>query len=228
MVYNREVSLLDIIFPKRCLGCGKFGKYFCDQCSPTIRVIEEWETVCPMCERPAFAGMTHPRCKTAHSLDGLTSFFHYDSIVKEAVKTLKYRLVTDLAEEFIYLISPNLPIIPSSILVPIPLHGFRYRDRGFNQAEVLGKLLADRLHIPMRTDILRRVKKIAPQVEVKDRKERLKNMKGVFSINNSELISHKSVVLLDDVFTTGATMRAAGETLKRAGAKHVWAVTMAR
>lgn len=92
---------------------------------------------------------------------------------------------------------------------------------------MLGKLLADRLHIPMRTDILRRTKKTTPQVEMKDRKDRLKNMKNVFS-HGSKFMIHDSIILFDDVFTTGATMRSAGETLKRAGAKHVWAVTMAR
>jgi len=115
------------------------------------------------------------------------------------------------------------------MLIPIPLHPSRYRDRGFNQAEVLGRILADRLHIPIRTDILKRVIKTTPQVEMKDRKERLKNMKNVFSIHNSKfVIPNSTIILFDDVFTTGATMRAAGETLKRAGAKSVWAVTMAR
>ena len=170
--------------------------------------------------------MTHPRCKTKYSLDGLTSIFHYNGIIKEAVKTLKYRLVTDLAQEFASLV-PSVDFV-DSILVPIPLHPSRFRDRGFNQAEVLGWPLADRLLIPIRTDILRRVKATTPQVEMKDKKERLKNMKDVFSINKEAMKYCNNVLLFDDVFTTGATMQAAGETLKRAGATFVWAVTMAR
>lgn len=225
------MNILDLIFPKRCLTCWRFAKYFCDGCAATIRVIQEREAVCPMCVRPAFGGAVHPRCKTAHCLDGLTSFFRYDGIVKEAVKTLKYRLVTDLAEEFIGLVPGSClppPQARDPVLIPIPLHGSRYRDRGFNQAEVLGRLLADRLHIPTRTDSLRRVKKTTPQVEMKDREERLRNMKNVFSILHSQFSIPHSVVLFDDVFTTGATMRAAGETLKRARVTSVWAVTMAR
>ena len=154
---------------------------------------------------------------------------------KNAVKSLKYRRVTDLANEFINLIPPpfflEVTKLPTNkaTLIPIPLHPSRYRDRGFNQAEVLGKRIADRLNIPIQTDILRRVKKTTPQVEMKDRKERLQNMKDVFSIHNSQFIIHNSsIILFDDVFTTGATMRAAGETLKRAGANFVWAITMAR
>ncbi|MBI3342639.1 ComF family protein [Candidatus Gottesmanbacteria bacterium] len=230
------MNILDILFPKRCLTCGRFGKYFCDRCAETIKTIEPRETICPVCERSAIGGVTHPRCVMRYSLDGLTSIFHYDGIIREAVKTLKYRLVTDLAKGFVSLVPlssfyqvTKLLTNQLTFLVPIPLHSSRFRDRGFNQTEVLGRLLADRLQIPMRTDILKRVIKTTPQVEMKDRKERLKNMKNVFSIHNSKFIIHNSTMLLfDDVFTTGATMRAAGETLKRAGGKVVWAVTMAR
>ncbi|MEK7141736.1 MAG: ComF family protein, partial [Patescibacteria group bacterium] len=224
------MNLLDLIFPKRCLGCWRFGNYFCDRCASTIRAIQQSDTICPICERPAIGGITHPRCQTKYSLDGLTSIFRYDGIIKNAVKSLKYRRVTDLANEFINLIPPPFFLEVTKLqtnkatLIPIPLHPSRYRDRGFNQAEVLGKRIADRLNIPIQTDILRRVKKTTPQVEMKDRKERLQNMKDVFSIHNSQFIIHNSsIILFDDVFTTGATMRAAGETLKRAGANFVWA-----
>lgn len=170
------------------------------------------------------------------------SIFHYDGIIKEAVKTLKYRCVTDLAQEFVFLIPVSFfdevtkYRSNKASLIPIPLHSSRFRDRGFNQAEVLGKILADRLHIPMRTDILKRVMATTPQVEMKDRKERLKNMKDVFALHHDTCNmtpalpagGHDTFVLFDDVFTTGATMRAAGEILKRTGAKSVLAVTMAR
>lgn len=201
--------------------------------------------MCPICGRLAFGGMTHPRCQTKYSLDGLTSIFCYDGIIKQAVKTLKYRRVTNLAQEFISLISSSFFDEVTKLrtnetsLIPIPLHPSRYRDRGFNQAEVLGNLFADRLQVPIRIDIIRRVIATTPQVEMKDKKERLKNMKNVFFIPDSPpkadqpladkfQIYNSSIILFDDVFTTGATMRAAGETLKRAGAKYVWAITMAR
>jgi len=202
-----------------------------------------------MCTRPAFGGKTHPRCKTKYSLDGLTSIFHYDGIIKQAIKTLKYRRVTDLAREFVSFIPKSFFDEVTKLrsneatIIPIPLHPSRLRDRGFNQAEVLGRLLAERLpageaglHIPIRTDILKRVMATTPQVEMKDRKDRLKNMKNVFALHHDTCNltpalpagGHETLVLFDDVFTTGATMRAAGETLKRAGARSVWAVTMAR
>lgn len=191
-----------------------------------IQIILEGEAICPMCGRPALDGKTHPRCQTLYSIDGLTSFFRYNGVVRKGIKSIKYRLTSDIASEFVGLIPPKvLPQYKShNILVPIPLHVSRLRERGFNQAEVLGKFLAGRLNLPMRTDILRRIKKTTPQVEMKDRDKRLKNMTDVFAVNKAA----SNIILLDDVFTTGATMRSAANILKRAGVRRVWAVTMAR
>lgn len=220
------MNILDLLFPRRCLGCGKVGKYFCDTCGSSIRVIEQNESICPMCGRPAIDGATHPRCISRYSLDGLTSIFHYDGIIRQAVKTLKYRRVSDLASEFVSLVSASsVPHPDPCILVPIPLHPSRQKERGYNQAEILGKLLAEKLNISIATDILKRAKKTVPQVEMKKREARLTNMKGVFAVYHAP---PEHVVLFDDVFTTGATMRSAANMLKRAGAKYVWAVTIAR
>jgi ComF family protein len=239
------MNLLDFIFPKRCVGCGKIGKYFCDRCVSKIRIIKENEAICPVCEKPAIDGATHPRCKTRYTIDGLTSFFRYDGVVKKGIKTVKYRFVSDLAEEFVNLIPqllfkqiPDRHRNDKNILIPIPLHASRFRERGFNQAEIVGRIISKQLQIPMNPHILLRCKKTAPQVEMRDRKMRLKNMDGVFSLAqnpDTSSLERLSVgklnmhsILLDDVFTTGATMRDAASLLKRHGVKSVWGVTMAR
>jgi ComF family protein len=175
-----------------------------------------------MCGRLAFEGLTHPMCRTRYCLDGLTSFFHYDGITRKAIKAIKYRLVFDAAEEFVGLIS--VPDFKNYILIPIPLHPNRFRSRGFNQAEVLGSILSKRLNIPIRTDILRRVKETEPQASIAKRTDRLENMKNIFGCKKVS----GNILLFDDVFTTGATMRSAAAALKRAGAARVWAVSMAR
>jgi competence protein ComFC len=238
------MSFLDFIFPKRCVGCGKIGNYFCDRCSASVRIIKSNEAICPVCEKPAIDGVTHPGCKTRFSIDGLTSFFRYDAVVKKAIKVLKYRFVSDVSQEFISLVPSWFFTIPYPLttthcaLVPVPLHVSRLRERGFNQAEVLGTCLAKRLGISIRTDALRRVNRTTPQVEMHDRNKRLKNIKGAFVITNSFdkiLIDHQNVkktgriiLLFDDVFTTGATMRDAASVLKHHGVQCVWGVTMAR
>lgn len=222
------MGILDVLFPKRCVGCGRIGRYFCDSCRLNVRYVAKNEAICPVCERLAIDGVTHPICRTRYGLDGLTSFFRYRGPVRKAVKALKYRLITDLAREFISLVSPlSFSDIPESDnLIPIPLHKSRLRSRGFNQAEILGRLCAEKLHIPVAIDILRRVKVTQSQVAMKSKDERMGNMKNVFQ--SVRTIQNKNILLFDDVFTTGATMRSAANILKRAGAKRVWVVTMAR
>ena len=228
-----SMNLLNLLFPKRCLGCGSIGAYFCDRCTSTIRIIDVRETICPVCERSAIGGGTHPRCHTRYAPDGLTSFFHYDGVIRKAIKALKYRYVSDLAKEFIDLVPSSLgngamKQLNNSLLVPIPLHPTRQRHRGFNQMEVLGLLLANRFKVALQADVLLRKKKTTPQVEMRDRDERMKNMGGVFSYNNVTMKQCDNVLLFDDVFTTGATLRSAAAVLKRGGVKSVWGVTMAR
>lgn len=228
------MNILDFIFPKHCVSCSRVGRYFCEQCRKQIRLVAQNEAICPVCGRLAIDGVTHPKCQTRYSLDGLTSFFHYDGPVRAAIKSLKYRHVSDLAAEFFSLISQShLDYVTkrrsNDLLIPIPLHLYRHKERGYNQAEVLGKLIAYELHIPIRTDVLERIRQTEPQVAMKDRKTRLTNMQNVFGVQKIVSDVHgKSVVLFDDVFTTGATMRSAANILKRAGVKRVWAVTMAR
>lgn len=220
------MNFLDYIFPKRCVNCGKIGKYFCDSCIKKIRTIAHNERICPMCGRFAFEGITHPYCRSRYSLDGLTSFFHYDGSVRKAIKAIKYRYVSDLANEFISLILelPSTIYDQRSILVPIPLHPARYRERGFNQAEVLGRIIAQQLNVPVRTDILGRTRATMPQAEISGKKKRLENMKHSFVSGDIR----GNILLFDDVCTTGATLRNAADALKRAGANHVWAMTIAR
>ena len=232
------MNLLNFLFPRRCLSCGTIGKYFCSRCVGKIRTIEQRETICPVCERPAISGATHPFCKTRYTIDGLTGFFHYDGIIRKAIKSLKYRSVSDLAKEFVGLIPDtvlsHIVLVCHSrengnpVFIPVPLHSSRYKDRGFNQAEVLAQFIARRLSLRVATDILKRVKHTTPQVEMKDRNKRLKNMEKVFSVLHSPFPFPYSVILFDDVFTTGATMRAAANILKREGVKFVWGITMAR
>lgn len=220
------MSIIDLLFPKRCVSCGRLGQYFCDSCTKMIQIILSREAICPMCGRPALDGRTHPRCQMLSGLDGLTSFFRYNGVVRKGIKAIKYRLTYDIASAFVHLIPESLlPSYKSHNLIPIPLHVSRLRERGFNQAEVLGMHICRRLQIPMATDVLLRKRRTIPQVEMKDREKRLKNMASVFTVNKPPA---KNIVLFDDVFTTGATMRSAADVLKRAGATYVWAVTMAR
>jgi len=230
------MNLLVLLFPKCCVGCGKVGRYICPSCKKLIIPIAPNECICPMCEKPAIAGITHPKCQSRYSLDGLTSFFYYKDVVRQAIQTLKYRFVRDLAAEFVELVPFSAYEIrsvmanPHAVVTPVPLHTTRLRYRGFNQSESLGREVARTLRIAFDPDILKRTIATQPQVHMKSKSLRRLNMQHVFSINrltNTD-IRHSVVLLFDDVFTTGATMREAGRVLKRGGTRQVWAVTMAR
>jgi ComF family protein len=230
------MNFLDILFPKHCVGCGRLGAYVCPACKKQIVLVATNECVCPVCDRRAFGGVTHPRCRSRYSLDGLTSFFYYTTVMREIIRSIKYRFVSDMVSPLVDLIpSPLFGLLPmskteSSVIIPIPLHPSRLRHRGFNQAEKIGTILSSQLHIPMRIDMLMRTRKTDPQVSMKDRGNRLKNMEGVFAVRPEikKELYNTGIFLLDDVFTTGATMRAAAKTLKQQGAKFVWGITIAR
>lgn len=229
------MTLLDFIFPKQCVSCGTMGLYICSRCQKQIILIAKNECICPMCEKPAIAGSTHPRCHSRYAIDGLTSFFYYKDVVKKLITSIKYGFVRDMASELISYIpisSYQIPVLSGSkntMLIPIPLHTSRYRFRGFNQSELLGKLVATRLGIQYSADVLVRDIATRPQVTMKRKMDRLSNMHHVFSLHALAIQERPVTVLLfDDVCTTGATLREAANVLKRHGVHTVWGVTIAR
>jgi len=218
--------LLDFFFPRRCLGCGQWGHYFCQECVKKIKLIER--TICPVCGQAAIGGKTHPHCQTKYSLDGLTSIFVYDGLIKGAIGQLKYKFITDLAEELISLVPKSKFYSEANTLIPLPLHSRRQRWRGFNQAELLGRIMAKKFDWAVRQEVLERYRYTQPQVKLKGQ-ERKKNIRGAFRIKSKVKMEKQfKVILFDDVWTTGSTLREAGQVLKRAGAKEVWGLTLAR
>jgi ComF family protein len=189
-----------------------------------------------MCKRLSYDGKTHPGCTTPSCVDGLVSFFRYNTVIRSAIKAMKYRLVSDAVTEFTEMIPKtsynfiyDYISLANAVIQPVPLHPKRLRERGFNQAELLSRQLGMRLQIPVRMNFLKRIRYTQPQASLKDRRDRLKNMNDVFSSDHIPMEkTGMTVILVDDVFTTGATMRSAAAILKKAGVPSVWALTMAR
>ncbi|MDP3998343.1 MAG: ComF family protein [bacterium] len=227
------MNLLDFIFPKRCVSCGSFGRYLCSDCTAEIKFIEA--PICPVCERPAIGGAAHPGCRTRYSLDGLISVCIYEGPVKMAIKRLKYKpwttdlgkILADLAFSYLQNAPINYLIKAKPTVAPVPLHHDRERYRGFNQSEVLGRLLAGKLNLEVTANVLIRHKKTKTQAELKGR-ERLENIRGAFALSRPYTPTRPFVLLIDDVWTTGATLKACCDVLKRAGVKKVWALVLAR
>jgi|SRR3989344_259152 len=221
------MNWLDFLFPKKCVSCGRFGNYFCKNCIKLLNFIEE--PVCPVCEKNAIFGKTHPRCESALSLDGLISIVIYKNPIKKAIYQLKYKFTKDLANDLVNILftSKNtiLPNFSDPFLVPIPLHWFRRNWRGFNQTEILGLLISKRLKTRFYPDALKKETPTREQVTLKG-KERQKNVANIFEADPN--VRGKEILLFDDVWTTGATLRSACGQLKRKGAKTVWGLTLSR
>jgi len=230
------MTLLDLLFPPFCLGCGKWGKYICYDCLVKIKPLELQK--CAVCNKPAINGMTHPNCLKTNTIDGSVAAFSYNGVIRKVITKLKYQFVFDLSQTLARLTVASLkknysflPIFQEKdwILIPAPLFKKRYNWRGFNQAETVGSEVAKLLKLPICNDILIRNRSTIPQAEL-GRERRLKNLRDVFSLNpNSKFIIRNSkFILFDDVSTTGATLCECAKVLKKAGVIKVWGITIAR
>jgi len=221
--------LLDLLFPRFCLGCHKLGKYFCEKCVVDIKYMEP--QVCPYCELPSLYGFTHPRCQKAWGLDGMFVLAHYTGIIREAIKEIKYQKAFAISDELAALtIARYHAKYNFDYLVPVPLSKSRECDRGFNQARKLAEGLVKNLKTGIVAEFLIRTKDTKPQFDLAY-EERKQNMLGVFALNSKLKITdlkNCNFCLVDDVATTGATIFECAKVLKRAGAGKVFAICIAR
>jgi ComF family protein len=156
----------------------------------------------------------------------------------KAIKKLKYRLVTDLVEELVEVLVARLKTSRGQlwpdwgkewVLVPVPLFPLRERKRGFNQAAVLGGPVAKRVGWQFEPLLIRQ-KPTLPQAEIEDKRERWLNIRGAFALNQKINFKFKNqkIIVFDDVWTTGNTIKECAQVLKRAGANQVWGLTLSR
>lgn len=225
-------SILDLILPLRCAGCDKVGFWICPDCLSQLKLVEEFS--CAVCGRPAIKGFTHPRCRGRYSLDRLLSIYQFQGPLRKAIHLLKYRQVTGLARVLADLVvgeieSLGLDFGTEAAIIPVPLHWKKSWKRGFNQAELLADRFGSHLELRVRGDLLRRWRDTQSQTELK-RKERRQNVSGAFKVFTSKKseVSGRDFLIVDDVCTTGATLNAVANALKRAGARYVWGLTVAK
>jgi ComF family protein len=222
--------LLSLIFPLRCVTCTERIKNgaLCNNCQSKI-IIREGFT-CPICRRrskdPYFS------CHKANFLL-LTSTSFNQKEIQDLVHTLKYRNLKSSAEEMANIMSEKFKeyLVPllnpeKTFLVPTPLHPQRLRERGFNQSELLTFKIAEKLGSEWQINkILKRIKNNKSQTECKNKKERADNVQGIFEV--SENLKNYDVIIIDDVYTSGATTQEIVKTLKAAGAGRIIALIFA-
>lgn len=163
------------------------------------------------------------------------SIAEYNGVLLEAIHKLKYNGKTSLAkplglmmaEKLSSALSPHSSVLTFDLIVPIPLHKKRLKERGFNQSLLLAREVAKRHHIKMDYLNFKRVRFTEPQINLKG-DERLKNVRGAFLVKDARVFKKMRILLIDDVYTTGATVMECSKVLKKAGAKDVYVLTLAR
>ena len=222
--------LLDVFFPITCCVCNLEGQFVCQDCLKKLAVLEKQK--CILCQKPAPFGLTHPDCKMTFGAEQAISFFDYhDKNVDTILINGKYKFLPEIYRILGKIISEKIKInypelLNNFLLVPLPLHKFRHRWRGFNQAEILCQELSNNLNLKI-LDCLKRSRQTKTQKNLK-KEARLKNVVGAFDFKkNLNIYGHK-IILVDDVTTTGATLLEAAKVLKKNGAAQVVCLTVAK
>jgi ComF family protein len=227
-----------MLFPTQCVCCEKREIILCKDCFSSIKILNIQK--CPCCERSVTeAGELCSTCKqTDYPLKRILVASDYkDSHLPHLVHLYKYRFVTNLhnclGEILLNSLSKYKIEIPE-LLIPVPLHSFRLRWRGFNQAELLAKQIGENLipgiKIEVSDDIIKRTKYSPPQMKIKKYSERQENISGAFSIDLKlkNKIRGKKILLVDDICTTGSTLIECAKVLKKFNPRSISAIVLAR
>lgn len=223
-------GVLDLLYPPFCLICEKPGNaILCAECIEKIDLIGK--TYCHTCGTP-YEGYECKECRDrTYAFEFARAAGVFDGPLREAIHKLKYGgyiMIADPLAEIMVRCLPDTTLIGKvDLVVPIPIHRSRIPERGFNQAEELARRFCNRVGLPIATDVLIKKKKTRHQVNL-SMDERGINLQGAFAVKNAAKLAGKRVLLIDDVFTTGATLNEAATTLRESGAKQVYAYTLAR
>jgi ComF family protein len=235
--------LVDVILPWHCYHCGQPSASdgrggFCASCWNMIRLIRP--PYCPCCGAPfrspiALTYSPEYRCGACRTkpppFDHARAIGRYEGPLRQAIHLLKYRGKLRLQQPLLQLtlehFDANFPGTTYDVIIPVPLHRERLMQREFNQAAVIARGLARHLNVPMLERLLVRVRSTRPQVELSG-SERRQNVKQAFAVTNAAGLEDRRVLVVDDVFTTGATLGEVARTLKAVGATQVDVFALAR
>ncbi|MDP2641609.1 MAG: hypothetical protein Q8P39_03750 [Candidatus Yanofskybacteria bacterium] len=262
-------GVLDVMFPAKCAGCGKEGKYICEDCSVFLG---ESALICPTCQQSSFTGEAHrtindspltrnrdreqesqslrvtsqkSTCASRYGLDGLASVWEYEGLMENLIGGIKYHGVTHAIPELLESafcsmerdrarFAPFIAFLESAdALAYVPAFQKRERQKGFNQAKLIAQDMEKKCAGKV-VSLLARTKDTKSQTKL-TRLKRKENVKGVFAESKALQLPKwhvgnfpARVVLVDDVWTTGATMQECCRVLKKAGVREVWGFTIAR
>ena len=232
-------DLSAVIFPPQCLGCAEIidqgdGRIFCPSCESRIHFITG--SICHIC------GTTFPDSPADNHLCGeclekkphfshARAIFSYEDVILNSIHQFKYKndistgeMLASFMADFSF---PDIDFSDYSLMMPVPLHIKRLRERGFNQSLILARAIGRKKHIPVNFSLLKRHKYTLTQTGY-HKQERKQNIRGAFEVTDSKKITGSNILLIDDVYTTGATVNECAKILMKAGAQKVSVLTLAR
>jgi competence protein ComFC len=219
-------QIIDWFFPLRCVGCQTIGEALCQDCVKKIAYIHS--PFCDVCGTPFFENrnIASHSCIDSKYLLRIRSSAEFSGVIRKSLIALKYRHQRHMAETLIQCCASQWPVADWHIeaIVPIPTNPKKERERGYNQAKLLADAYAHFSGLPQAPHLLRKEGNINTQVGL-SAKERKQNVNNAFQTNPCR---NSTLLLIDDVCTTGATMQSAAQALIEAGARQVYGVTIAR
>jgi ComF family protein len=222
-------AIMQSLYPSECLVCGNEGEWLCMSCAS--RCIKITALTCPFCNRISDSGKTCPRCRNLHSLTGARSIWYYKEPIKHFIHRYKYEGVTAARESIVPRLADCFKELPlrsgAPMITCVPSRKSRLIEQGYNQSELLAQAVS-RLVGHSYISLLNHKQTGTAQVKL-TRKERLAQIQDRFIVRkNAPDITNRTVVIIDDVITTGGTLSGCASALKRAGARSVWAITIAK
>jgi ComF family protein len=231
-------ALLDVLFPPLCHICRAFipeagTLHICPACRECMPIVGQ--PLCPVCGIPFLgAGDDHVcgDCQESQPVfSAARAALIYEGRCRDLIHAYKYRYKTYLRRPLALLAADSLRDFVATcapeLMVPVPLHVRRLRERGFNQAVLLGEIWAREWNLPLYCDAMRRIRWTEPQINL-TAAQRCDNVKGAFDVRDANAVKGRRVLLVDDVYTTGSTVKECAVALKAAGAREVTVVTVAR
>lgn len=223
--------ILDLLFPKFCASCRKEGEFLCQDCAGSLSI---HTSSCMICSQRNLTGRTCVSCrKKTHIVRLIAPFSYKNGTIRSLIHLYKYGRVKEIGPILASFLvremkSNGFRTRMDLVLIPIPLHRRRERERGFNQSVILANAVGQEFGIPVAAQALCRIKFTPPQIEMEDNADRCKNVKGAFVVKDAYSIENKIAILVDDVMTSGATLDEAAKVLREAGCRSVWAIVVAR
>jgi competence protein ComFC len=231
-VLDLKDDILDLIFPQHCIVCKKYlsrkEKNICQSCWDNL--VQLPSPFCAECRSFVEKDRKCKRCEEESGLSLVYSLGNFDESYQRLIYAFKYGQLLNLGKRLGSILGEKIKedkrFLECDFLIPVPLHSSRKRKRGFNQSEILALAISEKIGLPVLEDVLKRKKRTKDQTTL-NAKQREENVRGAFSVKNEDRIVDKQIILVDDVMTTGATLKECARNLVEAGAKEVLGLTVA-